>query len=360
MRVCFICVEIFAWGKYGGFGRATRMLGRELVRKGIEVFAVVPQRKGQRAVENLDGITVLGFPGYDPLRMLRLFRNCDAAIYHSQQPSFGTFLAQRAMPTRQHIATFRDPKLFEDWRVEFQNPSQSRLQVAMNCVYEDLLFVRQSICRLDRRYCAAGFLNEKLQKKYGFPHPLETLPTPVALNARVVKATRPTVCFVGRWDRRKRPELYFELAIRFPSVKFIAVGQSRDPVWESELKNRYSHVTNLQLIGFVDQFRSTRLTEVLGESWVLVNTAAREGMPTSMLEAMASQCAILSHVNPDNIATRFGYHAESGDFERGLSMLLRNDTWRALGQAGYQYVRDHHELHTVIDKHVAVYQSLLH
>jgi glycosyltransferase involved in cell wall biosynthesis len=91
-----------------------------------------------------------------------------------------------------------------------------------------------------------------------------------------------------------------------------------------------------------------------------VNTAAREGMPTSMLEAMASQCAILSHVNPDNIASRFGYHAESGDFERGLSMLLQNDTWRALGQAGYQYVRDHHELHTVIDKHVAVYQSLLH
>jgi glycosyltransferase involved in cell wall biosynthesis len=360
MRVCFICVEIFAWGKYGGFGRATRMLGRELVRKGIEVFAVVPQRKGQRAVENLDGITVLGFPGYDPLRMLRLFRNCDAAIYHSQHPSFGTFLAQRAMPTRQHIATFRDPKLFEDWRVEFQNPSQSRLQVAMNCVYEDFLFVRHSIRRLDGRYCAAGFLNEKLQKKYGFPHPLETLPTPVALNARVAKATKPTVCFVGRWDRRKRPELYFELAIRFPSVQFIAVGQSRDPVWESELKNRYSHVSNLQLIGFVDQFRSTRLTEVLGESWVLVNTAAREGMPTSMLEAMASQCAILSHVNPDNIASRFGYHAESGDFERGLSMLLRNDTWRALGQAGYQYVRDHHELHTVIDKHVAVYQSLLH
>jgi glycosyltransferase involved in cell wall biosynthesis len=360
VRVCFICVEIFAWGKYGGFGRATRMLGRELVRRGIEVFAVVPQRKGQKAVESLDGMTVLGFPGYDPLRMLRLFRDCDAAIYHSQHPSFGTFLAQQAMPTRRHIATFRDPKLFEDWRIEFQNPSHSRLQVATNWVYEDLLFVRRSIRRLDRRYCAAGFLNEKLQKKYGFPHPLETLPTPVALNARVAKATKPTVCFVGRWDRRKRPELFFELAIRFPSVKFIAVGQSRDPAWESALKSRYSRVANLQLIGFVDQFRSPQLTEILGESWVLVNTAAREGMPTSMLEALASQCAILSQVNPDNIATRFGYHAESGDYERGLTALLENDTWRTRGQAGYKYVRDHHELRTVIDKHVAVYESLLH
>jgi len=33
MRVCFICVEIFAWGKYGGFGRATRTFGRELAKK---------------------------------------------------------------------------------------------------------------------------------------------------------------------------------------------------------------------------------------------------------------------------------------------------------------------------------------
>ena len=47
MRICLICVEIFAWGKYGGFGRATRMLGRELVRRGMSVDAVVPRRKGQ-------------------------------------------------------------------------------------------------------------------------------------------------------------------------------------------------------------------------------------------------------------------------------------------------------------------------
>jgi len=34
MRVCLISVEIFAWGKYGGFGRATRLIGRELAKRG--------------------------------------------------------------------------------------------------------------------------------------------------------------------------------------------------------------------------------------------------------------------------------------------------------------------------------------
>ena len=33
MKVCLISTEIFAWGKYGGFGRATRMIGGELVKR---------------------------------------------------------------------------------------------------------------------------------------------------------------------------------------------------------------------------------------------------------------------------------------------------------------------------------------
>ena len=48
MKICLICVEIFAWGKFGGFGRATRIIGRELVKKGFEVTAIVPLRKGQK------------------------------------------------------------------------------------------------------------------------------------------------------------------------------------------------------------------------------------------------------------------------------------------------------------------------
>jgi len=359
MRICLICVEIFAWGKYGGFGRATRMIGRELARRGIEVFAIVPRRNDQEEIESLDGMTVLGYPMNNPLRMLPLLRDCNADIYHSQHPSFGTFLAQRAMPDRRHIVTFRDPKLFEDWKIEFQRPSHSKLRVAMNWLYEDLLFVRPAIRRLDGRYCAAAFLNEKLRKKYGFTEELDTLPTPVAVNSSIAKAPTPTVCFVGRWDQRKRPDLFFELAPKFPRVKFIAVGKAQDPDWESSLRRRYSDVRNLELTGFVDQFNSVQLNEILNRSWILVNTAAREGMPSSMLEALANRCAILSQVDPDHVATRFGYHAESGDFERGLATLLENDAWRPRGQAGYEYVRQRHELQAVIDKHVAVYESLL-
>jgi len=360
MKVCLICVEIFAWGKYGGLGRATRIIGRELVKRGVEVSAVVPRRSDQRAAETLDGIRVLSFPRWLPPSMIHLLRECDADIYHSQNPSLGTWLALRAMPDRLHVTTFRDPKEKEDWRIEFMRPSRSRMQVIMNWMYEDSGLVHRAVRQQDGKYCAAEFLNPKLRRKFRFSADLPLLPTPVEINSEAVKADSPTVCFVGRWDRRKRPELFFELAPRFPHVRFIAVGQASDPRWERQLRRRYAGIANLDLLGFVDQFRSAGVTELLARSWILVNTADREGLPTVFLEALANRCAILSHVDPEHMAARFGYHARSAaDFERGLATLLAGDTWRKKGEAGFAHVRRHFEIGRVIDLHLEAYRSLM-
>jgi hypothetical protein len=129
MKVCLICVEIFAWGKYGGFGRATRMIGRELVKRGIEVYAVVPRRKGQRPIDSLDGIKVLGFPPLMPWKAKPLLKECDADIYHSCEPSLTSYLALKALPYKKHIVTVRDPRDYSDWETEFRLPSLNRLQV---------------------------------------------------------------------------------------------------------------------------------------------------------------------------------------------------------------------------------------
>lgn len=128
MKVCLIAVEIFAWGKNGGFGRSTRMIGRELARRGVEVTAVVPRRGEQKPIELLDGIRVLGFDSNRPFSALSLFREVNADIYHSQEPSFGTYLAKRAMPDRKHVVTFRDTRDFYDRWIEFTNPSLNYLK----------------------------------------------------------------------------------------------------------------------------------------------------------------------------------------------------------------------------------------
>ena len=106
MHICFICVEIFAWGKYGGFGRATRTIGRELARRGIQVSAIVPRRENQGAVETLDGIRVLSFPKNNLLASRAHYREINADIYHSEEPSFGTYLAKREMPHKKTYCHF--------------------------------------------------------------------------------------------------------------------------------------------------------------------------------------------------------------------------------------------------------------
>jgi glycosyltransferase involved in cell wall biosynthesis len=351
-------VEIFAWGKYGGFGRATRTIGRELAARGHEVYAVVPRRPEQKAVESLDGMTVLSFPPRRSLATASLFRSVDADIYHSCEPSTATWIASRAMPDRAHVVTCRDPRDWTDWKTEFALPSRSRLRVAANWVYENGPLVRWGVQRADAVYAAAKCLAAKAQGIYGLRVPPRFLPTPIVIPASVDKAAQPTVCFVGRLDRRKRPEMFFALAEQFPEVRFIAVGASNDAAWDQQLRERYGRLPNLELRGFVDQFRTDELSQILGRSWAIVNTSAREGLPNSMLEAAAHRCAVLSSVDPDGFASSFGYFVEDDDFAKGLRWLLDADRWRTCGDAAHRHVAETFETSRAIDFHLAAYAEL--
>jgi glycosyltransferase involved in cell wall biosynthesis len=172
------------------------------------------------------------------------------------------------------------------------------------------------------------------------------------------KSRDPLVVFLARWDRRKRPQLFFELAKAFPRVRFIAFGRSQDPVWDAELRRRYGGLPNLELAGFVDQFENGQVREALNRAWVLVNTAAREGLPTSFLEAMAHRCALLARVDPGRVVERFGFCASTDNFTEGLEALLQGDAWRAKGEAGHGYMREHFELDRVIERHIELYREL--
>lgn len=359
MKVCLISVEIFAWGKHGGFGRATRLIGRELVKRGIQVFAVVPRRRGQRPVENLDGITVLSFPPYLPWTAVRLFRESDADIFHSCEPSLGTHLAMKTMPDRNHIVTFRDPRDMTDWKMEFDLPSLSKIQVLHNFLYESNPFVRRAVRRMDGVYTTARYLIPKVKRMYGLESDPVFLPTPVPIPDRIEKAAVPTVCYLARLDRRKRPSLFLDLAEHFPDVRFIAMGKSRDRDWEASLRRRYAGIKNIEFAGFVDQFESERHAKILEKSWVMVNCATREALPNAFLEAASYQCAILSAVDPDGFASRFGYHAKDDDFAAGLEFLLRDRNWEDRGLRGYDTVKQTFELKHVIDLHLEIYEKLL-
>lgn len=358
MRICLISVEIFAWGKYGGFGRATRIIGRELANRGHEVFAVVPRRRNQRRIEELDGITVHGFSHWRPWGALEIFRKINPEVCHSCEPSHTSVMAMCALPQARHMVTVRDPRNTHDWWLELTKPSLSHLQVLQNYLYENNLFVRRAVRRMDAVFTTAKCLVPKVRRIYGLASDPMFLPTPVSIPAQVAKADKPTVCYVARLDRRKRPEQFFAMAARFPDVDFLVLGKSRDVAWERKLRETYGSLPNVRMLGFVDQFSDTRHDETFAQSWVLVNTSTREGLPNSFIEAASHACAILSEVNPDGFASEFGYQVSDGDFGAGLRWLLTNDNWRRQGQKARRYALNTFEISSSIDLHEQIYAAL--
>jgi glycosyltransferase involved in cell wall biosynthesis len=361
MRVCLIANQIAAWGKIGGFGTATRAIGAGLARRGVEVFAVVPRRTadGQRPVEVLDGITVYGVQPWETLTSGRIFRRIQADIYHSQEPTLATWFAQHAAPEATHIVTCRDPRGLGDHLLEFRYSGLfRRLQFPLTWYYEASPWVKWSVRRADAVFCPAPCLVARVQRLYGGDVQPHFLPSPIDLPpGEPRKSEEPLVLFVGRWDRRKRVERFFQLARALPHVHFAAVGRAHEASYDRYLRRTYGHLPNLQMPGFVSRFVADELYRWYEKAWVLVNTSAREGLPYTFVEAAAWGCAILSCVNPDGYAEAFGYYAQQDDFESGLAQLLAGD-WRRKGRLAAEHVRRTFSEENSLNEHLGWYHLL--
>lgn len=360
-HICLIASELLGFGIAGGFGFATRSLGRNLVDRGHRVTVIIPQPVGMGDSEAvLDGITVRTFARSDILRSDVLFKAVDADIYHSQEPSLSSYIAQRAVPKAIHIVTCRDPRNFRDWCIEFAYPSHTRLGILRTAAFYENPLTRRAVRSAANVFVPAKCLVKKVQRKYHLGTPPQFMPTPIVMPVKLPrKSGHPTICYVGRLDRRKRPDKFLALAMKFPQVKFLVAGTAQDPRYGDELVARFGHVPNIDMLGFIDQFSSDALSKVFSDSWIMVNTAAREGLPNVFIEAAAHGCAIVSPHDPDEFASRFGWHCHDLDYQAAIKALLANNQWRERGQAGAAYVARTHSSELATDQHLAAYASLL-
>ncbi|MDH3284603.1 MAG: glycosyltransferase family 4 protein [Acidobacteriota bacterium] len=364
LKVCLISNQIAAWGKIGGFGTATRALGRGLAAQGVEVHAVVVRRasEGQRRLEQLDGIVVHGMSRPETVVSGRVFRRIGADIYHSQEPTIASRLAQRSMPDRVHVVTCRDPRGWREHFTELRHASlKRRLMAPLTWYYEASPWVKSAVRHSDVVLTPAPrVLDARIHNLYGDQIRPEFVPYPIDFPAGPPrKAERPLILFVGRFDRRKRIEVFFDLARSFPEAEFVAVGRAHEESYDRYLRRKYGGIANLELPGFVSRFDPPGLLEYYERAWVLVNTSAREGLPYTFLEAAGFGVSILSSLDPDGFASRFGYFVKNGDFAQGLHHLLQDQNWRAMGAKGIEYVRATWNEQNCIARHLAVYERLL-
>lgn len=365
MKICLVSPEIFHWGTYGGFGYLTRLLGKKLAEKGIDVSVVTQRRTGQGEIEYLDGITVYGYPSHRPgltslearRRSLKYYHMADAEIYHSQAVSYNTYTAHLACPDSKHILTFQDPYDWAEWRRIAKVDPKYRTMRHQLKVEAEIRFLAETCKKMDALYSQAFFIIPKAVKLYKLKKEPKYLPNPVPIPENITeKAVKPTVCFLARWDPQKRVEIFLRLAEKYPDIDFIAMGQSHDHEKDKRLREKYHGIPNLTLTGFVTE---PEKQVILGKSWALLNTSIREALPVSFLEALANETPVISSENPDELVSEYGYHVSSDDYESGLDWLLDSDEWRIKGKAGRRHVEHIYDADRVADLHIREYEKIL-
>jgi glycosyltransferase involved in cell wall biosynthesis len=123
---------------------------------------------------------------------------------------------------------------------------------------------------------------------------------------------RVRVVILGRIDPIKRPWVALEIASRFPQIDFtfagdlflkFANGTPFAQVYDTYVWQRMHTLPNVRWIPFVDVETRTRL---LCSADALMSTSITEGIPLSVLEAMAAGVVVISQTNTANVTSRFG------------------------------------------------------
>lgn len=341
----------------------SRSLAEALASRGHEVSVIVPRRGDQRPHEQIAGVEIFSFSPFNVLEARRLLRNSNAQVFHSQDPTFLTALAQWMRPEAVHVVTCRDPRDTHDWLVEFRDATwERRLKIPLNWMLESSPVVARAVRHAHGVYTPAYFLQDKVRRMYRPESDVGFLPNLIEVPCQLApKPESPVLTFIGRLDRRKRPERFLELAPRFPDFRFKIVGKAESEARDLELRQRYGSQPNVEWEGYLDRFAEPeRMRAVLAETWVLVNTASREGLPISFMEAAGYGCAIVSAVDPDGFASRFGVPVADDDFEKALAGFLADvGAVREAGNAARGYIQSLYESSKATDTHIQAYRSLI-
>ena len=359
MRVCIVATEFLGVGGTGGIGVGARSLGQHLVASDIEVRAIIPRRGRALACSpRMGAISIQTYYRWDLTALAREVRAANADVYHYVQASMGAWLGQWAMSDRAHVVECVDPRDWSDWRVDFRLPTHTRLRLVPSFLYFGTRPAALSVRRADAIQVPARFLQAKVRRLYGLDSDPQYAPMPFDPRNEHEKSPSPLAVFVGRIVPRKRPEIVLDLAQRFPHVRFAVIGGGTGR-YTTDIRERAARLANVTFTDFIDQAADQSLFDYLSKAWVLVNAAAREGLPLTFIEAAAHRCAILSERNPDGYASKFGYHVADGNFAKGLEWLLADDNWRLAGERGHAHVMRDHDADSAISRQLAIYDVAL-
>jgi glycosyltransferase involved in cell wall biosynthesis len=364
-RVGFVTLEFFHedLNGFGGYGKTVKNLTEALNGEGAGDIADVlitlpaPTEARMRRYHRADVIFSAGEKagrfrsGWNTVGHVWLLqrRMLDLLVTIEYYRGYERFL--KYLPMTPVVVWIHDPRPESDWEKIATmsldvDGSKSAAKAEVPRMQESLEQFLDRSRAMGRRVVfahQAACLEMKARILYRLPS-MESvfLPNPVEVaEDTVAKTAEPTICMLGRLDPIKRPWMFFELAKRFPAVRFLVAGLTHFPELMNPIIDRYRGLPNLEFLGLIDDPEKNVL---LQKCWGLVNTSIHEALPVSFLESLAARTPVVSCQNPDGLTERFGWYTgevrgdgvddeSMGPFEAAIRDLL-SDRDAALRKGG--------------------------
>jgi len=169
------------------------------------------------------------------------------------------------------------------------------------------------------------------------------------------------VLWIGSSERRKRPDVFLDLAEQLSQVKFTMVmADGLDKQFHDQIEERARSVHNMDYKGFVPYHRTWNLYR---RAKILACTSDAEGFPNIFLQAWQASIPVVSlTVDPDNVIrdNRLGFVSGCMDkMKKDINSLLADASLRSeLGRNGRDYVQKNHAADVIAGQFLSLFESL--
>jgi glycosyltransferase involved in cell wall biosynthesis len=163
--------------------------------------------------------------------------------------------------------------------------------------------------------------------------------------------------WVSRYDSMKKPQIFVELAERFPRNKFVLIcppAAERQKEWDKfrdEIDKR-----NLTNLTFIEKVPFNDIQKYFNKAKVFVNTSDYEGFPNTFLQAGIGKTPVLSlNVNPDNFINEYncGSFCEN-DFnelvENAKTLINNEKVWKEKSENIFKYTKENHDIYKNVEQ----------
>ncbi len=288
---------------------------------------------------------------------LNSVRLSDFGVVHSHvDPHFIRSCAAVNQSGTPWVHTYHTLYFPEDWG--------GVLQPWQQAINDSLL---QEASNADIKISISPWLQALLRDKYG----VETMVIPNGVDTDACRKARdvlhyiprmiaePYVLFSGSLSEVKNPRLYIDLARHFPDLTFAMIGKQLD---QKSVTTYYGRPlpSNLKLIGPVDHATALCLTT---SAEALVVTSHSEGLPTAVMEAMATgqRVVVPNSFGCKDLVTHneTGFLYEPGqldDLKQQLAIALTN---HSVGQYAIRLIDGEYAWPVVVAQLDALYAELI-